>query len=641
MNVHRLLSAIAVAAAVLSLPHDAHATASRNKNLYPRCASTELSSQAIGGQTKSMQRLPIHPSELIIACIAADISTIGGSASDAACTIAHQTDYAYRLFINASYVDPVTNNINSIEYELKDVMGGSANRIHIRLPAAGTYELMFENQARSSSCVLKARAMLEVESGLSDASSTPAPVLVAVKPTVLYVESIKNAFFAFRHTRSSLGASADQVLLIESTRQCGELAASSADGLVLEYVPSDKATEIVVDMPDSMSLSVRKHYFDRTGTFRVCYALGASLSTWNEVAMLSVFSGNPSYYTFESGQGPQGQIYTNREITIRFHGFGLDTRPTGDQAKFVDEGTSCEDGAPAGGVRVATDLGPADDWGPNTKYTEWKWTLLSGGSFKVCYKRKEHAWVEVPSLAEVGPGAIDFTLPPQGPVPTPTDPISHEDCPMAPNGAENTRSYTSTILKVVLGTTKVPTSYLSGLSRALCLPVSAISIARQKSSDSGLQLWIDITCDTKGANDKVPCNAQERKNYAVHLAETNSPIAASLQWKSASQTSQDDIFAEADADGGLNGLLSNRKSRGAFLIGCATLLAVVGLTVFGVLKYKEKQHYFIQFGVDEDGDIDGEDGEELEIDDHGDIGRRKKPSGSQPYVADATIELED
>lgn len=636
----RTVSLATVAVALcLMLAVAVQANPSRNKNLYPRCATTELSAQASGGQTVSLQKLTINPSELIVACIAADVATIGGTESDKACTIAHQTDYAYRLFLTATYQDPNTNGVNSIDYELKDVMGGSANRLHIRLPAAGTYELRFANLAASSGCVLKARAMLEVESGTSDPSSTPPPALVAVQPSVLYVASRSSTSFVFRHIRSSVGASADSVLLIETARQCSSLTATSAEGLEMSYVPPSAAATALAGMPDPQSLSVQRHYFEQTGTFRVCYAVGTR-SSWSEVAMLSVFSGNPSYYTFESGQGPQGQIYTNREITIRFHGFGLDTRQGGDQAKFVEDGKSCEDGLPAGGVKVATDLGPADDWGPSTTYTEWKWTLLAGGAYKVCYKRKDHPWVEVPSLAEVGPGAIDITFPPQGPVPTPTDPITHDDCPMAPNGADNTRAFTNTILKVVLTTTKVPASYLSTLSQALCLPVSSISIVRQKTSDEGIQLWIDVNCDAKESNAKLPCDPQERKNYAVHLSETSSPIAARLKWKSATQTSQDDIFAEGDPAGGLTGLLANKKSRGAFFIGCATLLIVVGLVVFGVLKYKEKQHYFIQFGVDED-DVDHNDNDELEIDDYGGIGKKRQQEPNASYIAGATIDLED
>ncbi|CUG88436.1 ABC transporter, putative [Bodo saltans] len=145
-----VVACFAIALTVAFLPQHSDATASRNKDLYPRCATTEVSAQAIGGLHFRMQRLSQKTSELVIACIAADVSAIGGTVSDAACTIAHQTDYAYRLFINASFIDPVTNTVRAIQYELKDVMGGSANRIHIRLPAEGTYELMFANQAHSS-----------------------------------------------------------------------------------------------------------------------------------------------------------------------------------------------------------------------------------------------------------------------------------------------------------------------------------------------------------------------------------------------------------------------------------------------------------------------------------------------------------
>lgn len=598
----------------------------KSKNLYPRCASDELSAQAVGGQTVSVKTLTETPSELILACIAVDVAPPAGSES--ACSVAHQTDYNYRLFLAASYTD-AQGTQQTTEYDLKDVAGGSVNRIHVTLPSAGTFVLRFQN-LHQSSCSLKVRVMLETAIGSALATVQPNPVLIGVRPPVVYTASTSYAYFLFRHVTSSIGARNDAVVLIDSTKSCDDVDTLTASGATLDLALATNQdagyAAAIAGIDNINTVSARKIYFDRTGTFRICY-------NKLESAFVSVYSGNPSYYTFEGGQGPQGQIYVGREVTVRFHGYGLDTRPDGDQAKFVKDGETC-DAAPAGGVRVATDLGPADDWGPNTKFTEWKWTLTAVGSFKICYKRRHHSWVEVPSIDELGPGAIEQTLPPQAPVPTPTDPISKEDCPLAPNGDEAKVAY-PTLLKVTLTTSAVPPSYLSTLSRLLCLPVTATSISRQGHSATGhVVLWLSIQCDPAGSTTRTPCNAQERKNYAVHLMESQSPLLQQLHWESAQLSSQDDIFGVED-DSLLAGVMHDNRTRHAFFVGCATLIVVAAMVVYGVLKYREKRHYFVQFGMD-DEEACGEDADvDLEIDEHGRIAKRPLP-----HVENATIELE-
>lgn len=637
---------LVLALELLVLSPCTHVVATSSHNLYPKCASEEVAAQASSEKTVELQKLlnGASATELILACVAFDVVPVS---SEASCAVPHQTDYAYRLFVEASFVDGSTGSSRTMEYDLRDVSGGSVNRIHITLPSAATYKLKLANTNRASSgCVLKIRAMIEAEAGSNVAeSASPVPALIGVRPSVLYASSSSYAYFVFRHVVSALGSADDRVVLIESTRQCSSIV--TTDGtLALQFVGSQDAsfTRNTAGFEEPSTLSVREFYFDTPGTFRMCYRQ-ATRSQWMESAMVSVYGGNPSYYTFEKGQGPHGEIYVGREVTVRFHGFGLDTRPGGDQAKFVQEKDRCEDGAAAGGVRVATDLGPADDWGPNTRFTEWKWTLMEAGSFKICYKRKDHPWSEVPSLDDLGPGAIQQTLAPSAPIPTPTDPIKHNDCPLAPNGDESTVSY-PTLLRVQLTSTTVPSSYIALLQRVLCLPSGVVSISRQSKSpsDGTVILWLSIECGastSETANSKKACSSQERKNYAIHLVESNSPALQQLQWSTAKLTSQDDLFAVVDGEGGLVGLLSNKHSRRAFYAGCATLITIVGLAVYGVLKYREKQHYFVQFGLD-DEDVENEDGRgDLTVDEHGAISKRNRAAPIDGATIDFEVETDD
>jgi hypothetical protein len=569
--------------------------------LYPRCAAQELNAVAGPGVTTDVGvRTPTPSEQLRITCLAFEVLSQSTSGGADACAIPHQTEYDFGLYVQGDYTDPATSAPASIEFSVKDVNGGSVNGILLSLPAQGTFVLRFVNHAvaAASSCTLKIRAVFEYEQSqapISAGAATP-PSVVAVSPATVYVSNRQYTFFVFRHTSVATGASADSVRLVPAVSTC-----ASSDGvlpMLFVDASSPQAAQLTSGYLHPAMHSVWKFFFDTAGAYKICYKVSSN-SAATESSLLSVFAGNPAYYAITSGAGPKGEVYLNTLTTVRFYGESLDTRAgTGDKAKFVDDGESCEDGVAAGGVAVSSDLGPQDDFGPQCTFSDWSWRLSEGGSFKICYMRAGHGWVEVPSINDLGSGPVPATPVPAVPIPTPTNAQTQLACPMATAGAD-APDY-STNVKLSLTTPSVPSSYFRTLAEILCLPRSAITMTHVEPAKAGhCNVFLDILCDE--ADSVAHCSSAERKNYLVEIAAEGTHQAKTLLLTGALLVRADGFIVEGLESGGRSKY--GKHSIVAILVVGVVIIAVSAIVTFGVLHYKQRQHYFVQFGQDEDEEV--------------------------------------
>lgn len=579
-------------------------TAAVADKLYPRCAAEELRATAGPGQTVDIGlRTPTPSAQLRITCLAFEVlsKSIGANGADS-CAVPHQTEYNFALYVRGDYQDASTGTAASIEFSVKDVNGGSVNDILLSLPAQGTFLLQFVNKAAAAvdaGCTLAIRAVLEYEADgvpVPAAGGATPPSLVAVAPSTVYVSSRQYAYFVFRHTAVATGASADSVTLVPAASSC-----ATRDGvLAMLFVAADatQAQSLTAGYIHPAMHSVWRFYFDTPGAYKLCYKV-ASSSDAVAASLLSVFAGNPAYYEVVRGAGPKGEVYLNTLTTVRFYGDALDTRAaTGDRAKFVLDGESCEDGQAAGGVAVSTDLGPSNAYGPACTTSEWTWRLLSGGSFKICYQRAGHGWVEVPSVSDLGSGPVPATPVPAASVPTPTNAVTKLACPMAAVGAAAPDFTTNVRLELAVGS--VPTSYFRTLSEILCLPRAAVTMTHVEPAGAGhCTVYLDILCDEADA--PTDCSSAERKNYLVEIASEQTHQAKTLFLTAATVVKADAFVVEGLANGGGHG--HGRHGLAEAIVAGVVVIAVAGIVTFGVLHYKQRQHYFVQFGQDEDEEV--------------------------------------
>ena len=606
MNVVLNTACAVVTAALITLA--VVAPGAHADKLYPRCSAGELQAIASSGTTSDVGlRTPTPSNRLRITCLAFEVlsqSTTGGAD---ACAIPHQTEYNYALYVQADFTDPATNAAASIDFSVKDVMGGSVNDILLSTPAEATFVLRFSNlMASGSTCRLKLRAVFEYEqvaATVAAGQATP-PSLVAVSPSTVFASSAHDTLFVFRHTTVASAAADDHVKLVPATSSC-----ASSDSVTLIVPATETQTQSVIAGYQHPGMhSVWAHHFEYSGAFKLCYKV-ATNTDFTESSLVSVFAGNPAYYQITAGAGPRGEVYLDTLTTVRFYGRGLDTRhAVGDKAKFVIDGESCEDGEAAGGVPVGTDLGPSDDYGPDCTFSDWSWRLQFPGSFKLCYQRVNHAWVEVPSISDLGPGAIAPATPvPAIPVPTPTNAQTHEACPTAAAGAADP-GY-STNVKLTLAAPTVPSNYFRTLADILCLPRAAVTMTHVEPSGTAGQcnVFIDVLCNE--ADSAADCSSAERKNYLVEIASEMTHQAKTLLLVQAQIVRADGFVVEGLASPGGHG---GHKGLVGILVIAVTIIAVTAIVTFGVLHYKQRQHYFVQFGQDEDEEVN------IEIEDGGD-----------------------
>ncbi|RNF26184.1 golgi/lysosome glycoprotein [Trypanosoma conorhini] len=392
-------------------------------NLYPSCQGGELQGSADAGGETTIFALSQKTRALKLTCLAYEVSSLMGGMKKGAkdpCGVAHQTEYLHRLVIRAATEDKASGKVNLTDFDVKDLAGGSLGDVVIRLPGPSRLSLVFMNNAVNRRCSLRIRAIMSYTEKTEPTQQESLPVAVSVVPRTVYVKrsATTSVFLRYPQGTDMRAAQSDVVKLVDLSKEC---ATGGAGGHIMRLPPS------LPPMPhlgDPATLGLRDYYFDTPETYRVCY-YGNGTQTGAELAVIRVFDGNPAYYQVVSGQDEEGRVFVGAKTTVKFHGYDLDTRPGGDRAKFVSDSEECATAKAAGGVSEATNLGPGDSYGPGTTYTLWTWVLREAGAFKVCYKRRNGVWTEVPSITDVGPDAAAAPTPgatdPKR-VPRPTDP---------------------------------------------------------------------------------------------------------------------------------------------------------------------------------------------------------------------------
>ncbi|RNF26185.1 golgi/lysosome glycoprotein [Trypanosoma conorhini] len=143
-------------------------------------------------------------------------------------------------------------------------------------------------------------------------------------------------------------------------------------------------------------------------------------------------------------------------------------------------------------------------------------------------------------------------------------------------------------------------------------------------SDGHQVMYLSILCEDLG--EAASCDTVERQNYILSLGKQQlallvGPGIASVEGSRHLFAFGDDVTVVKTYGGHLL----------AVLITCLTVVVVVAMAVYGVLKYRENRQYFIQFGAD-DADVE-------------DMYAADGPDGLGPprrrVVKDAVIEVEE
>lgn len=563
----------------------------RADELYPRCSGNELSAKVAGTQEKSLYKTYGKAQTLLVECLAFEIKSMSPKG---VCEVAHQTMLPFGLYIRAK--GTFANNIPYIDrFDVKDVVGGSINRLTVTTPVDAEFELIFENKNTNPDCLMSARAIF-THTLVSGSQNDNLPTIVNLDPRTAYEGSATN--LVVKHSTNN---HADALLfLVPVEDNC----ASSNSATNLKPVTDAKLLSKYLSQFEASAdkFSVWTSPNPRHDNYKVC----ASVDTrdkGNEIALLTVFGGNPMYFEVAKGSGDQGKVYTNSPITLRFHGYDLDTRPYKDMAKLVDEAATC-DANPAGGVPLATDLGPADSYGPNTVITEWTFSIVKDGGYKVCYKRFGAPWIDVPSIDDLPPGAVQVPTTTTRP-PIPTNPRSKTSCPLA-SPRDSLPKYSNNYLKLTFKQSTIPSYFRTLLAEVLCVPQSAIVFpvpVDTTKSGAGI-LYLDIECDGQA------CGSQDRKDYLLEIAnnpQSNSDFN-SLMVALVEEVSTSGIITRNNHHLTGEEAAALKRKGYFFVIGCFTLIAIAAIAVYGVIQFRKNQHHFIQFGIDDDDEIEVQDG---------------------------------
>ncbi|KPI88456.1 putative Golgi/lysosome glycoprotein [Leptomonas seymouri] len=564
------------------------AVADDSKKLYPACGGKEYTATAKSQEEATLYSYPYSHNGIALDCLAYEVTSLKGGQKDQKkdhCLIEHQTEYAYSLVLRATYVGNDDERVTR-EFSIRDMTGGSLTEVTARMPQHSKYSIVFKNLG-SKKCNLQIRALVSLNTVQSVNASAAGPTVVAIEPRTVYTKDSPRTYLVLNHGSGSKPNRSDVVQLVDYT--LSTCAKPVGDVITMDYTSTIPSS---VHIPgDPSDYSVRTTVLHTPNTYRVCFR-SADLSSALEIAVITVFSGNPSYYEVISGQDADGRVVVGNEATIKFYGYDLDTRQHGDAAKFVWFTEECDSGAPAAGVPLSEDLGPADNYGPRTTYSLWTWTLKEDGAFKVCYKRKAAGrWTEVPSIEDVGPGAAS-TSTTYAPIPDPTDPSTKEKCPKLTYDAQNPwEKYKS--IQVSLATKDIPDNFFNTLSQILCLPVNMFTVTHSRKTKNGYKnVFLTLNCDATG-NEGV-CDTTERLNYFVRLSSEalhENGITAVVGSTS--------MFAFDD-----DKVVVIMKRSSTTLVFCALcVLAGGGMAVFAVSRYQERRHHFTQFGLEEE-DID-------------------------------------
>lgn len=516
MHTSRLLLAFTVACLL--------GTVALGGSLYPSCGGKEKSVTAKAGKEEILYTFDDRAKLINFTCLAYEVRSIlekekWKSNPKDHCLVEHQTEYNYDLFLRATFKADGAKTTR--DYRIRDIAGGSIAGMTVRLPKLSKFAIVLKNLATDKRCKLEARAIFDVEDMDDDddnevSNPIPTPALVGVHPPIIYATNSRPSYFVLKHPADEHSKAEDDVLtLADFDESCGSTRSSKR----LSYEKDLPATH---EPTNQLSLAAYSYKFQAVGMFRLCYRRPSDpTKAATEIAVIAVFSGNPAYYETVAGASADGAVLVGTMVTIKFYGHNLDSRPGGDRAKFVDDSSNCSHGSPAGGVPESSDLGPSDDYGPNTTFTLWQWMMVRGGSYRVCYKRRDAEWTEVLSIREAGPG----NAPHGDEYPTPVNPNSHEKCPMAPaatpeDGWENYRS-----VRIVMGRkVRYVQTILDVVANVFCLPRAAFSIVHLTHDDKGRTVaYVVFLCEgIKKEDGTAACSSYERSNYAVRLSRLDS-----------------------------------------------------------------------------------------------------------------------
>ncbi|PWV17931.1 putative Golgi/lysosome glycoprotein 1 [Trypanosoma cruzi] len=561
-------------------------------NLYPRCQGEELLGTADAGEESIFFKIRRYSKALTLTCLAYEVISISdvGRGERDPCQVEHQTEYQYRLVIRATMVDEATGKIIETDYDVKGLAGGSLGDLLIHSAELSKFSLVFMNKATNVRCRLRIRALMSYTERTKPFEREGLPVVIGLEPTSVYRNrsSTTKLFLSYPSGTNMQEAQSDVVKLTNLEKECAD---EHSQGHAMRPQPTPQSMEFI---DDTSLVGLRDYYFDSSETLRICYhKKGKSVGA--ELAIVRVFECNPYGYEVVKGQDDEGRVYVGVETTIKFYGYDLDTRDLGDRAKFANDFEDCATAPPAGGVPEGLPLAPAESYGPGTRYTLWTWVLREGGFFKVCYKTRDGAWVEVPNIIDVAYDAPSTYAPGSSSppsIPRPRDPITQEECPMAiERPGEPWTVYKS--LKLTFNESKISEEYLLVLSRAFCIPRSALAVTRMTHDGEGHQvIYLSILCEELG--DAAPCDTVERQNYILTLGKSNSTILSDIGILSVEGSRH--LFAFGDDTVTMKGTGGRVMT---LLITCATVVLVAAMAVYGVLKYRENRQYFIQFGNDD------------------------------------------
>ncbi|CAC9447760.1 hypothetical protein CGC20_1495 [Leishmania donovani] len=561
--------------------------AENGKRLYPACGVIEHTTSASSQVTSTLHSFSGRTHSLTMTCLAYEVVSVKNDHTDKDyCLVEHQTEYMYALTIHAVYT---TGNGATVErnFSIRDMRGGSLTELKVAMPTRSQFSVMFTNLATDTRCNLQVRALLSYEMADKARVGNNTPTVVAVSPRTVYSKSADRSVLVLDHGVGQVPQSTDIVSLVDFSQ--GTCAQPDGDVLYMDYFTAIPDTVHVYG--NRAQFSVRAITFREPNTYRVCYrAQNSHVAT--QIGVITVYAGNPAYYDVVGGANEKGEVLVGTETTIKFYGYGLDTRKNGDEAKFVEFTKECDTGRPAGGVPLADDLEPEDNYGPNTTYSLWKSTITEGGSYKVCYKRKAaNAWTEVPFIEDVAIADRPGESTTKAPAPTPTHPSTHEECPMATETVERPWSKFKSA-KIVLTTKKLPSDFLSTLSSLLCLRRSMFTLAYLKHNSEGKQVvFLVLNCEENENAAVRECSSIERLNYFVSLSKKQ------LEDHGIESVQGSTHMLAFDEDEGSSGNVF-----GLILL-CVSILAAGGMVVFAVGRYMERRHHFVQFGLDDD-DID-------------------------------------
>jgi hypothetical protein len=457
------------------------------------------------------------------------------------------------------------------------------------VPSLATWSLWFENH-HPSRCPVSASSIAETV-GLSDTGSAkPSPGLALIAPTTIYIG--RRTLFAFKVIGNPKDG--DQV---RARLQFGNNSGATVD--FARVTAADVLSEYELTDP---VFSAWDATFTKSGNFLLEYLMSGE-SDYRAVAQIIVYGSNPSFFAITSGAGPDGQLFLNRQVTLTFYGANLNSKPRiGDKAKFVDQNLyACDEAAPAGGgIPVTDDLGPGDiDY--NMSQTTWTSTLSVGGMYRVCYKRAGADWQEVVSQADL-PDLGPATDPPAGSIPIPTDPDTGFECQLSPP-RPNPPTY-STYLALKLNTNVFSARFRKAFAKTLCIEEDDVAVLDMSQyavrGGTRIQIYIDIVCQRYGRNSR--CSGTERKNQVLYLWNNQQLPLVDIGIVDVKEMNANGVFG-IESTPPTSVTPANSSQTAVIVIVCLTVLGVVGMIVYAVVRYT-RGHRFIQVGhaTNDDGE---------------------------------------